>query len=120
MDAVPAGLAAHKVNRVARPFGHRPGYAVVPYYAHRHDVNDRITRVGIGDDYLPPNSGNAQAVAVVGDPLYHMIQQETVMRIIQTTEVKWVKAGNGPGAHGEDIAHDAAYAGSRTLIRLDG
>ena len=40
-------------------------------------------------------------------------------RVVGPTEAQRVQAGDGPRAHREDVAHDAADAGSRPLVRLD-
>src|SRR5690348_14340639 len=39
--------------------------------------------------------------------------------MIGAAEAQRVQIGNRPGAHGEDVAQDAADAGGRALIRLD-
>ncbi len=37
----------------------------------------------------------------------------------RVAEAQGVQQGDGPRAHGEDVAHDAADAGRRALIGLD-
>ena len=40
--------------------------------------------------------------------------------VVERPEAQRVHHGDGPGAHGEDVAQDAADAGGRALVRLDG
>ena len=42
------------------------------------------------------------------------------MGVVQRAEVQRVHQGDGSGPHGEDVAQDAADAGGRPLIGLDG
>jgi hypothetical protein len=44
---------------------------------------------------------------------------ETTPFVRGIAEAQGVQQGHGPCPHGEDVAHDAAHAGRRTLIGLD-
>ena len=120
MDAVAAGLAAHQVDGIPLSFGHGAGHFAMLHHADSHGVDNGVALVGVGNDNLSTHGGDAEAVAIIADALDHLVEEKTVVRIIQAAEPQGVEGGHGPSTHGEDVAHDAAHAGRRALIRLNG
>ena len=69
---------------------------------------------------LAAHGGHADRVAVAGDAADHALHDPPVAGVVEGAEVQRVEEGDGPGAHGEDVADDAADAGGRALVGLDG
>ena len=55
----------------------------------------------------------------MGDAGHHASKQPPHRRRLEAAETQRVHAGDWPGAHGENVADDAAHAGRRPLKRLD-
>ena len=90
--------------------------------AHRHGIYQRIAPVGILEIDLPGHSGNAQTIAVVADTLDNSGKQVfDAVGILarKLAKTQGIERGNGPRAHGENVAHDAAHARCRALVGLD-
>src|SRR5437764_13925231 len=68
---------------------------------------------------LAADGGNADAVAVAADAAHHAVDEVAHARRIDLTKTQRVEAGDGPRAHGEDVAQDAPHARRRPLVRLD-
>ncbi len=83
------------------------------------NVDERVARVGRVHDHLAPDHGDADAVAVAPDPLDHSREETAVLLVLERAEVERVHQGDRPGAHGEDVADDAADAGCRAVVRVD-
>ena len=62
---------------------------------------------------------HAHAIAVAADAGDDAGHEMAGLGMIGLAEAQRVHHRNGARAHGEDVAHDAADAGRRTLIRLD-
>ena len=58
----------------------------------------------------PPTVGHADRVAVAGDAADHAFDHPAAAGVVQGPEVERVEQGDGAGAHGEDVAEDAADA----------
>ena len=73
--------------------------------------------------HLAADGGHAEAVAVMRDAADHAAQNAAVARagrgIVERAEAQRIQHRDGPRAHGEDVAQDAADAGGRALERLD-
>ena len=54
----------------------------------------------------------------MGDAGHHAFHQAHVALILQRPETQGVEQGDRPGAHGEDVAQDAAHTGGCALERL--
>jgi hypothetical protein len=84
-----------------------------------HDVDQRVAVVARVEHQFAADRRDADAVAVAtnaADDPVHEMPRPWVRRV---TEAKRVEDGDGPRAHREDIAQDAADAGRRALVRLD-
>ena len=71
---------------------------------------------------LAAHGGDAEAVAVEADAADHAVEQVALraFRLVELAEAQRVERRDGPRAHGEDVAHDAADAGGGALEGLDG
>src|SRR4029079_3870070 len=94
--------------------------ASVRHDADAHRVHQRVGAVARGEVYLAANRGHAHAVAVVRDAGDDALEQVAVVGVVGRTEVQRVEHGDGPRAHGEHVAEDAADPGGRALEGLDG
>ena len=101
---------------------------VVPRDPDAHRVDERVARVRRIEDDLAADVGDADAVAVAGDPADHAAEQVAVAggrrRIglgvgLERAEAQRVEERDRAGAHGEDVADDAADPGGRALVGLD-
>ena len=75
---------------------------------------------------LAADGRDAEAVAVAADAGDDAVEQVPVARCdsgcrvrLQRAEAQRIEQGDRPRAHREDVAHDAADAGRRALVRLD-
>ena len=98
--------------------------------AQRQHVDQRIARVARLEGDFAADRGHAEAVAVEGDAAHDAIDQAAVARDrlrrwlrhgvgVMRAEAQRIEHGDGPRAHGEDVAQNAAHAGGRALKRLD-
>ncbi len=86
---------------------------------HAHRVDQRVPLVRRIEDDLAGDGRDADAVAVVADPLHHAGEEPAHARRVQRSEAQRVEHRDGAGAHREDVAQDAADAGRCALVRLD-
>ncbi len=87
--------------------------------AQRHDVDERVLGVAVGELDLPAEGGDTDGVAVARNAAHDTAQQVAVAGVVERAESDRVPHRDGPGAHGEDVAQDAAHAGGGALVRLD-
>ena len=66
-----------------------------------------------------PHRRDADAVTVSSDAGDDAGDEMPGLRMVGVAEPEGVEVGDGPGAHGEDIAQDAADAGRRALVGFD-
>ena len=85
----------------------------------REDVHQRIAAITLFEDAFAADSRHAETVSIVRDPGNNAFQNPAIARDIQRAEAQCVHHRDGPGAHGENVAQDAAHAGGRALKRLD-
>ena len=123
MDAVAAGLRADVDHRIADARRLGVEDLVLPADAQREHVHQRVAVVARLEDALAADRGHAEAVAVVRDAGDHAFDDaavaRAVLRIVERAEAQRIHHRDGPRAHGEDVAQDAAHAGGRALERLD-
>ncbi len=72
------------------------------------------------EDELAADRRDADAVAVAADAADDAVDEVAGPRVGRVAEPEGVEDGDRPGAHREDVAEDAADAGRRALVRLDG
>src|SRR4029079_15166480 len=68
---------------------------------------------------LAADGGDTEGIAVAADAGNDTGDEMAGLRMVRCTEAAGVEGGDGPGAHGEDIAEDAADAGGGALVGLD-
>src|SRR3989449_8467662 len=119
VDAVAARLVADVEDGVADALGARQVDAVGAHETDAHDVHERVAGVLRRERDLAADGRAAEAVAVPRDAGDDAVDQVLRLRVRGVAEPQGVEDGDGPGAHGEDVAQDPADAGRRTLERLD-
>ena len=87
--------------------------------ADRHRVDQRVAVVGGMEVDLAADCGHADAVAVAADAAHHAIDDAAGAGCGGIAEAQRVEVGDGAGAHGEDIAQNAADAGGGALVGFD-
>ena len=119
LDAVLSGGRSYDVDRVARAAGLGADDAAAVDQAHAHGVDEGIDLIHRVEVDLPAHDRHAEAVAVVADAADDAVEQPLRLGVLEVSEAEGVELGNGPGAHGEDVAVDAAHAGRRPLVGLE-
>ena len=87
--------------------------------AEAQHVDERVALVGLVEDGLAADVGHADRVAVARHAAHHALGDPAAAGVVERAEPQRVHEGDGPGAHGEDVAEDAADAGGRALVGLD-
>ena len=86
----------------------------------REDVDERVLGVRLVEHDLAADRRHADRVAVAGDARHHALGDPAAAGVVEGTEAQRVHDRDGPRAHGEDVAQDAADAGGGALVGLDG
>jgi hypothetical protein len=118
-DPVAPGLGAEIDDRHADTGGGGIEDAVCLHQPGGEGVHEAIAVIGGVKPRLAADRGHAEAVAVAADPLDHAMHEAPRLGVILLPEAQRVHRRDGPRAHGEDVAQDAAHAGGGTLRRLD-
>ena len=120
-DAVAAGRRAEQHGEVADAGGLAEHEPVGGQHAEAEHVHERVALVGLVEDDLAADGGHADRVAVAGDARSRRPRRSTGCgRRRAGPNRSGSMRAIGPGAHGEDVAQDAADAGGRALVGLDG
>ena len=119
MDAVTAGLGPDVNHRGADRTGGGIEDAVCRRDADAHGVDQVVAVVAGMERRLAAHGGHTHAIAIAANAGHNTADQEAGFGMIGRTEAQHVHVGDGACAHGEDIAHDAAHACGRTLMRFD-
>jgi hypothetical protein len=77
-----------------------------------------LPSIGGVEHHLAADVGQAQAVAVAADAGHDARQDAGRVGGVEGAEPQRVHDADRAGAHGEDVADDAAHAGGRTLVGL--
>ena len=117
-DAVAAGAGAVEDDLVAGAGGLGQVDVLVLHHAHTQGVDQRVPLVAVVEDDLAADVGQAQAVAVAADAGHDARQDALGVGVVGGAEAQRVHHRDGTGAHGDDVAHDAADAGGRALVGL--
>ena len=88
--------------------------------AHAEHVDERVLGVAVVEGQLAADRGHAHRVAVARDPAHHALDEPALAGVVGRPEEERVHHRQWPGAHGEDVAQNAADAGGRALVGLDG
>jgi hypothetical protein len=119
MDAIAPGLRSDVEHGVPHARGDPLDDLVGLRDAEAEHVHQRVAGVAFVEGDLAADGGDADAVAVAADAGHDAGHVAAHQRIVERAEAQRVEQRDGPGAHGEDVADDAAHAGGRALIRLD-
>ena len=119
MDAVAAGLGADVVHGVPDSGRSPLDDLVSPRNPQAEDVHQRIAGVALVEGDLAADGRDADAVSVSRDPGDDARHRPPHQRVVQGAEAERVQQRDGPRAHREDVADDAADSRRRALIGLD-
>ena len=119
MNPVPPGLGPDVEDGVPRSLRAGAEDTRLADQSHGHGVDDRVAGVLGGEADLAAQVGNAEAVAVPADARDDTLDEAAAPRVLGGAEAQRVEHGDGPGAHGEDVAQDAAHPRGRALEGLD-
>ncbi len=119
VDAVAAGLGAEIDDRVPDAGGGGVEDAVLLGEADRHGVDEDVAVVAPVEADLPADGGHAEGIAVAADARHHAGDEAPGAGMLGIAEAQRVQGGDGPRAHGEHVAQNAADAGRRALVGLD-
>ena len=92
---------------------------LVLHRANAQGVHKRVADVGGIEHNFATDIRQAKAIAVTAHTSDDARQHTTRIRCMQRTETQWVHNSYRPRTHRNDVAHDAAHTGCRTLVRLD-
>jgi hypothetical protein len=118
-DAVAAGLGAEIDHRQADALGFGVEDLVRLGDAGGMALTRHVAVVARVELDLAADGGHAEGVAVAADAGDHAGDEVAGLRVIRRAEAQRVHRRDGPRAHGEDVAQDAADAGRRALVGLD-
>ena len=118
-DAVAPGACAEQHDLVADPASVGQMQVLVAEDADRERVDERVGLVDRVEPGLAADIGKAEAVAVEADAAHDAGQHAGGVGVVDGAETEGVHDGDGPRAHRDDVAHDAADAGGRALERLN-
>ena len=118
-DAVAARTRAvqHDLVADARRLGEVE--VLVTEHADAQRVDERVAEVAGVEDRLATDVREAEAVAVPAHAGHDPRQHAVGVGLAQRAEAQRVHHRDRPGAHGEDVADDAADAGRGALVGLD-
>ena len=117
-DAVAAGGRTEQHREVALALGLGQHEALDRQHAEAQHVDERVLAVAVVEDHLAADRGHTDRVAVPADAGDHAFEQVAGAGVVEGAEAQRVHQGDGAGAHGEDVADDAADAGGRALVGL--
>ncbi len=118
-DPVAAGPRAEQHDEVALAGRAGQVQVLVPQGPDAQRVNQRVALVAGVEVDLAADVRQAEAVAVAADARDHAVHETARVGVVDGTEAQRVHDRDGPGAHGDDVADDAADPGRGALVRLD-
>ena len=118
-DAVAARAGAVQDDLVAGAGRLGEVDVLVLHHADAAGVDQRVALVAVVEDDLAADVRQAQAVAVAADARDDARQDALGVGVVGGAEAQRVDDRDRAGAHGEDVADDAADAGGRALVGLD-
>ena len=118
-DTVTAGLGAQVDDGTADARSGGVEDLVGVCEARGKGVHEAVAVVGLVETGLAADGRDAEGIAVAADPFHHTVHELAGLGMLRRAEGQRVHRGDGTGAHGEDVAQDAAHAGRSTLIGFD-
>ncbi len=119
MDTVTAGFRTDIDNRVSDTGCCGIEDVVGVGQTHGHRIDQDIAVIGCVEVGFPTDGRDSHAVAVTADAFDDTAKQVAGFRMIRFAKAQSIEVCDRTGTHGEDIAHDAANTGCRTLIGFD-
>ena len=119
MDAVAPGFRADIDHRIADARRRTEEDPVLAGDADGHRVDQRIAVIGRMEIDLAADGRHADTIAVAADAAHHAVDDPFRRRIVRAAEPQRIQVGDRTGAHGEDIAQNAADAGGGALVGFD-
>ena len=117
-DPVAPGARAEEHDLVADSAGVGQVQVLVAEHADRERVHQRVRLIHRVEPGLAADVRQAEAVAVEADAAHHAGQHAGGVGVVDRAEAERVHDGDGARAHRDDVAHDAADSGRRSLERL--
>jgi hypothetical protein len=118
-EPVPSRGVADEDEPVAGLLCLRGDEAVGRKQADAGDVDERVPLVPLVEGDAPADRRDADAVAVVADPLDDPVQEVAGVFPVELAEVQRVEQGDRVRAHRERVTDDAADAGRGAVERVD-
>ena len=118
-DAVAARARTEQDHLVARARGVGQVDVLVPQDAEAQRVDQRVALVGGVEHQLAADVGQAEGVAVAADAGHDAVHHARGVGVVDGAEPQLVHDRDRARAHRDDVAHDAADARGRALVRLD-
>ena len=88
--------------------------------AEAQHVDQRVVAVGLVEHDLAADGRHTDGVAVTRDARHDAFGDPPAAGVVERAEAERVHDRDRSGPHGEDVAEDAADAGGRALVGLDG
>ncbi len=117
-DAIQPGPRAEQDHLVADPGGVCPVQVLGPQHPDAQRVDQRVSGVGRVEHHLAADRRQPEAVPVATDPGDHTGQHPGGVRRVRGSEPQRVEHRRRAGTHGQDVPHDPADPGRRTLVWL--
>ena len=118
-DAIAAGAGAIQDNEISDALRAREVNILMPHRADAEGIHERVAKIRSVEHDLAADIRQAQTVAVAADAGDDAGQHAACIGGVGRPEPQRIHDRERSGAHREDVAHDAADAGCRALVRLD-
>ena len=119
MNAVAPGFGAHVDHRISDALGLAVKNFILLEDAQRENVHQRISVVAFFENSFAADRRHAETIAIMRDAGDHAFQDSSIARALQRAKADGVHHCDGPRAHGENVAQNAANAGGGALKRLN-
>ena len=118
VNAVPSGRGPYDIHRIPHTLGNGRGGLSDFRHPHAHGVDKGIPLIGRIEIHLTGHGRHAEGIAVIPDSAHHPVEKIAHAGVVQRAEPERIERTDGSGAHREDVALDAAHAGSGPLVGL--
>ena len=119
-DAIATGGGTEQHGEIAHAGGLAEHETLGGQQTETQHIHQRIAHIGGVEHGLATHVGHTHRVAVTGHATHDALGDPTAARVIERTETQRIHQRDRSGAHGEDVAQDAANARGRPLIGLNG
>ncbi len=119
VNAVAPRLGAQIDDRIAHARRGRIEDRIGAREADRHRIDEDVAVIGRIELGRAADRRHAEGIAIAADPGDDAGEQRPGLGVVRRAEAQEIEAGDGPRAHRENVAQDAAHARRRALIGLD-